>query len=114
MERLERRLRQPPRAPWPSYRFPPAPFPWAVPIGHAAGVLVGMRVALSAMWPAAYDPLPVDRSAHRLEAAFRGPARAATRPGAAGVGRRSMDHQRLRARPVRVGDLRTGPPLRRG
>jgi hypothetical protein len=45
---------------------------WAVPIGHAAGVLVGMRVALSAMWPAAYDPLPVDRSAHRLGAAFRG------------------------------------------
>jgi hypothetical protein len=51
---------------------PPRPV-WGVPIAHAAGLLAGMRLTLSALWPGAYDPFPLGRSARRFEAAFGAP-----------------------------------------
>lgn len=46
---------------------------WAVPVGHAAGVLVGMRLALSLIWTSAYSPLPLRRAAAQFEHAYTMP-----------------------------------------
>jgi hypothetical protein len=43
---------------------------YAVPLAHAAGVLVGMRLGVSLLWPEAYDPFPLERSAERYRLAF--------------------------------------------
>lgn len=44
---------------------------WSVPLVHTAGLLVGMRLALSIAWPAAYDPLPFDRSGRQFARAYQ-------------------------------------------
>jgi hypothetical protein len=52
----------------------PAPAPvWSVPVGHAAGVLVGMRLGLTVIWPQAYDPRPFHRSAEQFKLAYTRP-----------------------------------------
>jgi uncharacterized protein DUF3943 len=66
----------PPAAPTGTLTITPAlslPVNWTVPVAHAAGVLMGMRVSLSLLWPRAYDPFPLERSARQLGAAFRAP-----------------------------------------
>lgn len=45
---------------------------WTVPVGHAIGVLAGMRLSLSILWPDAYDPMPFGRSARRFGRAYTG------------------------------------------
>jgi hypothetical protein len=46
---------------------------WAVPIGHTVGVLVGMRLSLSLIWPRYYDPFPLERSSHQFGRAYNQP-----------------------------------------
>jgi hypothetical protein len=51
----------------------PAPEPrptWTVPVAHALGVMAGMRLTLSILWPQAYDPLPFGSSAARFGRAY--------------------------------------------
>jgi hypothetical protein len=43
---------------------------WTVPIGHAVGLLAGMRLTLSLAWPDAYDPLPLSHSGHQFRQAY--------------------------------------------
>jgi hypothetical protein len=43
---------------------------WAVPVGHAVGLLAGMRLTLSLAWPEAYDPFPLSRSGHQFAQAY--------------------------------------------
>jgi hypothetical protein len=53
---------------------PPAPEPiYTVPLAHTAGVILGMRLALSLMWPDAYDPIPLGRSADQYTLAWTRP-----------------------------------------
>jgi hypothetical protein len=46
---------------------------WSVPIAHSAGVLVGMRLSLSVLWPDAYAPLPIERSGRQLRRSYSAP-----------------------------------------
>jgi hypothetical protein len=46
---------------------------WKVPALHAAGVVIGMRAAASALWPAAYDPTRFSDEGRNLKAAFTRP-----------------------------------------
>jgi hypothetical protein len=50
---------------------PPPETTWSVPIAHSLGVLAGMRLGLSALWPDAYDPLPLGRSGRQFAGAYR-------------------------------------------
>jgi len=64
--------------PSPTTIVAPVPAPdltpsWTVPILHSAGLLAGMRLGLSVIWPAAYDPLPLGRSARQFSSAYRQP-----------------------------------------
>jgi len=43
---------------------------YTVPLAHAAGVLVGMRVGVSLLWPSAYDPFPLENSGRNYRRAF--------------------------------------------
>jgi hypothetical protein len=72
----------PPLAPLPEAA--PAPIPvvvttpapatiWSVPIAHSLGVLAGMRLGLSLIWPAAYDPTPFSRSTRQFASAYNRP-----------------------------------------
>ena len=49
---------------------PPEDASWRVPIAHAGGVLLGMRVAASIAWPRAYDPTRFSDEAQNLKLAF--------------------------------------------
>ena len=52
----------------------PAPEPiYSVPLGHAAGMLVGMRLGVSLLWPQAYDPLPLEHSLQQYKLAWTQP-----------------------------------------
>jgi len=46
---------------------------WKVPAFHAAGVVLSMRLAASAAWPAAYDPTRFADEGRNLKAAFTQP-----------------------------------------
>lgn len=46
---------------------------WAVPIAHATGMLVGMRLALSLTWKNTYNPFPLNRSARQFADAYTMP-----------------------------------------
>ena len=46
---------------------------WTVPILHTVGVLAGMRLSLSILWPEPYDPLPLRRSTHQFGQAYSRP-----------------------------------------
>lgn len=46
---------------------------WRVPLAHAGGVVLGMRLAASAAWPGAYDPSRLSDEAHNLKLAFTEP-----------------------------------------
>ncbi|TMA16547.1 MAG: DUF3943 domain-containing protein [Deltaproteobacteria bacterium] len=46
---------------------------WRVPIAHAGGVLISMRVAASLAWPRDYDPTRFSNEAHNLNLAFTRP-----------------------------------------
>lgn len=60
-----------PRSDVPLAAAPDAPTPnWRVPVAHSAGLLLGMRVALSVAWPRAYDPSRLGESARSLQAAY--------------------------------------------
>ena len=67
----------PPPPPGPTTLVTPVEQPpaatWSVPLTHAAGLLVGMRLGLSIAWPAAYDPLPLSRSTRQFSRAYSGP-----------------------------------------
>ncbi len=57
----------------PSTTPPPTPI-WSVPLAHAAGVLVGMRLSLSLAWPGAYALSPLrDRGTQFARAYTSGP-----------------------------------------
>jgi hypothetical protein len=43
---------------------------WTVPVAHAGGVLLGMRVGSSLLWPEAYDPLRFGEEGRNLRIAF--------------------------------------------
>jgi hypothetical protein len=51
----------------------PATTTWTVPLVHTAGLLTGMRLALSVAWPDAYDPLPLHRSGQQFARAYQQP-----------------------------------------
>jgi len=42
-------------------------------VAHAAGVLLGMRLGVSALWPAAYDPFDFPANGRRFRHAFTAP-----------------------------------------
>ncbi len=46
---------------------------WRVPAAHAAGVLLGMRLAVSLAWPRAYDPTRFSAQGEQLRLAFTRP-----------------------------------------
>lgn len=46
------------------------PANWRVPLAHSAALLAGMRLSLSFLWPEAYAPFPVSRSADRFAHAY--------------------------------------------
>lgn len=46
---------------------------WAVPAAHAGGVLLGMRLAVSAAWPEGYDPTRFRSEREHLRLAFTRP-----------------------------------------
>jgi hypothetical protein len=50
---------------------PPQQTTWSVPVAHSLGVLAGMRLGLSLLWPEAYDPFPLSRSGHQFASAYR-------------------------------------------
>jgi len=63
-------------APPPSITTPvPAPeeTSWTVPIVHSLGVLAGMRLSLSVLWPEPYNPLPWSRSRRQFGLAYERP-----------------------------------------
>jgi hypothetical protein len=67
---------EPPPPNGPTTLVAPVPEPaptWTVPLAHSAGVLVGMRLSLSVLWPDAYDPLPLARSTRQFGRAYQGP-----------------------------------------
>jgi hypothetical protein len=50
---------------------PEAPAPlWSVPIAHTAGLLAGMRLSLSVLWPEPFSPRPLSRSAASFRRAY--------------------------------------------
>jgi hypothetical protein len=52
---------------------PPALPVYTVPAAHTAGLLIGMRLGVSLLWPEAYDPLPVERSWQQYKQAWTRP-----------------------------------------
>jgi hypothetical protein len=46
---------------------------WTVPVWHTTGVVLGMRLGLSILWPEAYAPLPLERSARQYRLAWTMP-----------------------------------------
>jgi hypothetical protein len=46
---------------------------WTVPIAHSLGVLAGMRLSLSILWPDPYNPLPWSRSSRQFTRAYDRP-----------------------------------------
>jgi Domain of unknown function (DUF3943) len=46
---------------------------WTVPIVHSLGLLAGMRLSLSILWPEPYNPLPFSRSTRQFGAAYDSP-----------------------------------------
>lgn len=46
---------------------------WRVPAAHAGGVLLGMRLAVSLAWPAAYDPTRFSSGGRQLRLAYTRP-----------------------------------------
>ena len=46
---------------------------WTVPVLHGVGVMLGMRVGLSALWPRAYDPSRLGESVRQLGEAYSRP-----------------------------------------
>lgn len=52
---------------------PPAETIWSVPVAHGAGLLLGMRLSLSILWPEPFDPLPLSRSARQFGLAYTRP-----------------------------------------
>jgi hypothetical protein len=46
---------------------------WLVPVGHGAGLLAGMRLSLSVIWPGPYHPLPLSRSGRQFGRAYTAP-----------------------------------------
>jgi hypothetical protein len=52
----------------------PAPAPnWRVPVAHAGGLLVGMRLSLVLLWPDAYDPTRFGEERRQLRVAYTRP-----------------------------------------
>ncbi len=43
---------------------------WRVPLGHAAGMMAGMRLSLSVLWPSAYNPFPLSNSLNQYGRAW--------------------------------------------
>jgi hypothetical protein len=50
----------------------PAPS-WQVPVAHAGGVLLGMRISLGLLWPEAYDPTRFAGQRDQLRLAYTRP-----------------------------------------
>ena len=46
---------------------------WTVPVLHSVGVVLGMRVGLSALWPRAYDPSRLREGVRQLGVAYSRP-----------------------------------------
>jgi hypothetical protein len=46
---------------------------WSIPGAHTAGLLGGMRLSLSLIWPGPYSPLPLDERAESFGHAFTRP-----------------------------------------
>jgi hypothetical protein len=46
---------------------------WSVPIAHGAGLLMGMRVSLSVLWPKSYDLWPTEQARRNIERAYTEP-----------------------------------------
>jgi Domain of unknown function (DUF3943) len=53
--------------------LPPSAPSWRVPAAHAAGVLLGMRLAVSVAWPDAYDPTRLGSEGTQLRLAYTRP-----------------------------------------
>lgn len=51
----------------------PARPSWSVPVAHAGGVLLGMRLAVSLRWPDAYDPTRLASQERQLRLAYTRP-----------------------------------------
>jgi hypothetical protein len=54
---------------------PPAETIWTVPVGHSVGLLAGMRLGLSVIWPDAYDPRPFEESGDQFTRSWSRPPR---------------------------------------
>jgi hypothetical protein len=66
----------PPEVPAPQSPVPSLPTPrWDVPLAHTAGMMVGMRVSLSLLWPHHYDPSRLREGLSHLREAYTQPPR---------------------------------------